>query len=79
MNKLIAQAWILAPCATILITALLGAVIILGSIFIITSTILKTIKFLIPLDLLRKKQEKKETLSTFEKDIKKFRIKMYDN
>lgn len=79
MNKLIAQACILAPCATILITALLGAVIILGSIFIITSTILKTIKFLIPLDLLRKKQEKKETLSTFEKDIKKFRIKMYEN
>jgi len=76
MNAVILKnIWILAPCATILLTALLGVVLILG---LALGTIYLTfnfIKFLIPINKFAKKKEKIHRETKFDIDLKQFKHK----
>lgn len=76
MNAVILKnIWILAPCVTILLTALLGVVLILG---LVLGTIYLTfnfIKFLISINKFTKKKEKIHRETKFDTDLKQFKHK----
>ena len=67
--------WIIAPCATVLITALLGVVLILGLVLGTIYLTLNFVKFLIPINKLTKKKEKIHKETKFDTDMKMFKHK----
>jgi len=76
---LIWQSWIIVPCATVIIVAILAAICILGTAFLLIDNIFKLIKFLIPIDKIKKPQPKKETKTKLESDLEKFRLQFAQN
>jgi len=73
--------WIVAPCATVLLTALLGVVLILGLTLGTLFLAVNLIKFLIPINRIAKKKEKIHKETKFDLDLKKYKNKfaIYEN